>query len=804
MRVLTLNQGWMFTLADAGPGYWRPNVRDMGWLPARVPGTVQEDLVSNGIIADPFQGLGELGCQWVGESDWNYRLEFDWSSSGARNAILRFECLDTVCSIFLNGDLVAVHDNFFVPLEVDVRGALIDGRNVLEVHIESAVKVGERRRRAYFDDEALDWNTDWFDERAFVRKPAYSFGWDWGPRLVTCGIAGSVSLLEFDTRLTELDVLVTPLPDGRWSVRAETDGEASFKFLGSQGSTAELIECSSTRCCWHVQGELWWPRGYGDQVLHRVAALGSENRLQKTIGFRTIQLVEELDDRGKGFAFVVNGSPIYAMGTNWIPNSSYTLLKVAAQIEKYAELNFNMLRVWGGGAFESDEFYDACDRLGLMVWQDFPFACSYYPDHSRFREAVSSEAEVNVKRLRHHPSLALWCGNNECHQMAFQNWSGSGSSVSRFHGRPLYEEVVPSVLQRCDPGTPYVASSPAPSRSSEEVNVPLWGDEHYWNVWHGQGDWTHYEASEGRFASEFGFASSCSAAQWETCLSEGLKTRLGSPEHLRHDKTGKPWDVFTGYVESHYPKSFDLEDWVYHGQLNQRDALRHAIEHFRRSELCKGTLIWQANDCWPVQSWSVEDYLRLLKPAGFELARLYASPMISLRKQDDAVHVFLVNDSPAACSGVVAVEACNLAEAKLFVLAEAEFELNPGERRQVSDVACGHLNPLTSALRARVHHNRLSETWRLLAEPKNLMLREPGYSLSESGGKLVLAIEGVALDLVLCDPDDPFNLVPDVLPLAGQFAQSVCNGSLTYRYKSRPCHLRLRSLAGKSDLSLGS
>ncbi|MCC2672892.1 MAG: glycoside hydrolase family 2 immunoglobulin protein beta-sandwich, partial [Armatimonadetes bacterium] len=655
MRTTLLHSGWSFLHLDPGPGYPQPNVQRQRWLPASVPGHVHLDLMANGVIQDPFVRLGELGCRWVDEADWAYRTTFHWTPDPSLpRRVLQFEGLDTVCEVSLNGERIAAHDSMFLPLEVDVTDRLREGENELRIDFRSPVQVGQERRAAYFAAEGLPNVLERFDERAFVRKAGYMSAWDWGPRLLSCGIWRPVALVEYAARIRSFTVRQEPLPDGRFRVWTETvvDGDAEVTLTFGEHSASSSSTALQELDLVLDEARLWWPNGMGEQHLYPASVrLGNGQEVRKRIGLKTIALRREADEFGESFEFVVNGRPLWARGANWIPNDSFpsrvTVRDYHAQIADCRALGFNMLRVWGGGFYEAEPFYDACDEAGILVWQDFPYACCYYPDGPAEQEVARAEAAHHVRRLRDRASLALWCGNNENHQMWQEKWGVPTDHPPRYYGEPIYEAVLPGVVAELDPGRPYIPSSPIgippTGPQAGKVNSGGYGDSHYWDVWHGRGDWRFYLDSDARFSSEFGFASSCSLALWDRTLVPGDREFEG-PIVRWHDKTKKAWETCRGYVTDHYPEPQTLEDWVYYSQLNQRDALRCGIEHYRRGEFCKGSLIWQFNDCWPVESWAVQDYRRLLKPAGYELARLYADRLVSLvgAEGEEAVHV--VND----------------------------------------------------------------------------------------------------------------------------------------------------------------
>jgi beta-mannosidase len=783
-RELSLTEGWRFRQAESSVGYARPNEPANLWREAKVPGCVHDDLVQNGVLADPFERSHEAGCQWIGERDWEYLLEFDWHPDpGLPGRKLRFEGLDTVCRIFLNGEEIAQHENFFLPLEVDVAERLRPGTNELVVRFESAERTGMDRRAAYFRAEGLAHETEWFDERAFVRKPGYMFGWDWGPRLVTCGIWKPVRLIEYRSRIVSFEVFSERLEGGSFRVRSHThvEGEGRLRTTwdGREFEGDFEVEVSDPK--------LWWPIGEGEPHLYEASArLEDGPRESRRVGLRTIRLLREPDERGESFQFEVNGRRIFARGANWIPNDSFpsrvTPEEYREQVAACAALGMNMLRVWGGGLYEDEAFYDACDELGILVWQDFPFACSYYPCDGPSCNRIEEEARRQIRRLRGRASLAIWCGNNECDIMHFGGWATPEGRVERYFGDELFGEVLPRVCREEDPKRPYVRSSPI-GRCEPELGF---GDTHDWDVWHGRGDWTNYAASTSRFSSEFGFASACGEAAWKRA---GIRMEGRTPEdpHVRwHDKTKKPWEVFRGMVELHYPPAKTLEDWIYYSQLNQRDALRFGIEHFRTAGWASGTLIWQFNDCWPVQSWAVQDYARELKPAGFELERLYAHVLLGMRIEEGEVVLCAANDAPDAIETAAELELMDMA-GELLDRAVFPVRLEPGERIEIGRVPSGEENRHERVVCARLRGEPKSETWRTLEEPK-AMRWQPARLRSRDGE---LVVEGLAYDL---------TLTGELLGgLPGTRAVTLANGGLPLR-SPLPRGTRLRSLAGWSEV----
>lgn len=815
MRRTPFDTGWELAAAD-----WL-GAEDQGkmlgfsrleWLPAQVPGHVHLDLVRHGILADPFQARAELGCQWVDEARWVYRRRFEFApDASSPKQVLRFEGLDTVCRVFLNGTEVAAHDDMFLPLEVDVTGRLKDGPNEVRVEFESAPRTGRERRARYFAREGLPEDVVYFDERAFVRKAQFMFAWDWGPRLTSAGIWREVVLCEYASRILDVHVYQEHLPGGDVELSFHSEVEGEGRVLHLVEGIASPIE--DGQCVRLVQPELWWPAGLGRQKLLPVESFlvpsgvsrreelrdAALDRRSRKIGLRRLRLRREKDALGESFDFEVNGVPLWAVGANWIPDHSFPSIvdraRLRAQLGRALDMNMNMLRVWGGGLYESDDFYELCDELGLLVWQDFPFACSHVPDDEPAQAALRVEAAANVKRLRDHPSLAIWCGNNENLLMWQSKWGGAARQPPRYHGEVLYETILPEVLRELDPERPYIASSPI---GGENANDGGSGDQHAWDVWHGRGDWKNYRYSGGRFVSEFGFASAPGRSVWQEIFPgdpEWSRREVRDPVARWHDKTAKGYETYVGYVELHYPASRDLEEFTYHSQLNQRDALRFGIEHFRRTAGCRGALVWQMNDCWPAQSWAVLDHDGVYKAAAFELRRLYAPALVSLDFEvgEPVVKVWtLLDNAQAPVQGELVVEARRLEDGVLLGRWTQNVELQPGERGIRLEVPVSAYSAPETLLWASFLGTC---TFRLLAEPKHARVGAPEIGASYCEGGVVIETDRPVVDLFLWDPDGGVEMVENYVTMPSA-------GRLFLRARGRAGRLWARSLAGRHAIRL--
>ncbi len=768
----TLRTGWQVREGE------RPLVPPHNLLPpvpAQVPGHVHLDLLRTGVIPNPFERMHERDAAWVDSSDWIYDTTFSVTDTETGALFLRFGGLDTVADIWLNGELLGRTDNMFIPHEFDVTEKLHPGENHLEITFQSAKRVGMERQQAWNEagNNTLPRHWDNWNERAFVRKAQYMYGWDWGPVLLSCGVWRPVELIAVPlARLGDWKHAVEFGDDGHALVTLEAQVErapgqqetpltVTFTLAGA-GAVRANVDGTTARAEFTIDSpRLWWPHGWGEPALYDLSlSLAAGEALDKEvldseildsrdaqIGLRTIALLHapDSDGMGEGFKFHVNGHDIFIKGANWIPNDSFpTRLiwdtsegaapsgpdSVGERLRDAQRAGFNMLRVWGGGFYESEHFYNLCDALGLLVWQDFPYACSYYPDTEEYAEAARAEATQAVRRLRRHASLALWCGNNENQMMFDGNWTGT--LPPRLLGDRLYHGVLPQVLGREDPYTSYWPGSPSGGPPGE-ANSSHYGDCHNWDVWHGRGDWVHYAESSARFCSEFGFASSCGLAAWDTVLAPDDKTPF-SPAVRWHDKTRKGYETYLGYISLHYPAPQSLEDLVYYSQLNQAEALKFGVEHYRRLKgRCWGTLFWQLNDCWPVQSWSVIDSLGVPKAAWYASQKFYAPVLVSLKREGASVQAHLTSDLLHAISGTLTLTLETL-EGEVLAREQHAVTLGPNGTHLVATFS---LSSGANRERETFLHTRFApgleganvENILLLAEPKDLLRPLPGLAV---------------------------------------------------------------------------
>lgn len=758
-----INTGWRVREV---PREGTPVHNHLPWLPAQVPGGVHLDLMRAGVIPDPFVRMHERDVAWVDESDWVYETTFTVDGSPPACAFLKFHGLDTLAKIILNGEVLGHTQDMFIPHEFPVGGRLQTGENTLRVTFQSALRVGWERQAAWNagGNDTLPYHWDNWAERAFVRKAQYQYGWDWGPVLRGCGLWQPVELIT---------VPVARLGDWKHDVTFEANGQATVTVTAEverapgQEDTpltfSVYLHATDSEVAVPVESDevsvkvtidnprRWQPNGYGEASHYRLkmaltGEAGDADARWEHIGLRTVELVQEADGdgNGEGFKFRVNGTDIYAKGANWIPDHSFpseiTANRLRQRIWQARKAGFTMLRVWGGGFYESEEFYNLCDRMGILVWQDFPYGCSYYPDRGEYADLARAEATAAVRRIRNHPSLALWCGNNENQMMFDGNWTGT--RPPRLLGEHLYHEILSAVVGAEDPQTPYWPGSPWGGPAGD-CNSADYGDCHNWDVWHGRGDWVHYTENDSRFCSEFGFAASCGLGAWDECLAPGDRSPH-SPAVRWHDKTRKGYETYLGYIALHFPEAQSLEDLVYYSQINQAEALKCGVEHYRRRKGRNwGTLFWQFNDCWPVQSWAVIDSTGEPKAAYFACKKFYAPVLLSLVRDGETVQAHLVSDLLLPLSGEVA-----------FTLATLDGETLAEETADVSvaanaaalaasfplSAASGRERGVYVSARFAAEDGTAAENVLLLCEPKDLERADPGLAMTvaEAGDLLTI------------------------------------------------------------------
>ena len=644
------------------------------WHPAEVPGTVHTDLYNNELIPDPFYGENEQELQWIEKENWEYKTVFDLSDSifNKNNIQLCFKGLDTYADVYLNDSLILKSDNMFREWTIDCKPLLKKTNNKMHIIFRSPFLENE----AKFDKLTyeLPAGNDRGHKRisVFTRKAPYHFGWDWGPRFVTSGIWRPIEITAWDeTLIKDFQIYQLSLTDNlaklktEIEIQSETDTKVLLKLLNDKNilitKEIELHKgVNNIQETFNIrQPKLWWSNGLGDAHLyHFHIEIAKNGRIcdyqNRNFGLRTIEVVQQNDSIGKSFYFKLNGIPVFMKGANYIPQDAF-LPRVNK--EDYKELisaakstHMNMLRVWGGGVYEQDVFYDLCDENGILVWQDFMFACSMYPGDSAFLSSVEQEAIENVKRLRNHPSIALWCGNNEM-QVAWERWGyqkqyayskADSTSIYQDYDR-LFHQILPQIIETYDAGRFYWPSSPnsAPSGWEEEAQS---GDFHYWGVWWGKKPFSAYKNNIGRFMSEYGFQSLPSYSCVESFAPDSSQY-LVSPILKAHNKHPIGFETIAEYMKRDVKIPKNFKDYIISSQLLQAEGMKTAIEAHRRAmPYCMGSLYWQLNDCWPVASWSSIDYTGHWKAFHYRLKKLFAPLLISPTYHDRRLDIFVVSD----------------------------------------------------------------------------------------------------------------------------------------------------------------
>lgn len=665
-QTYVLDKGWEFSQAGSNE-----------WMSARVPGTVHQDLLDHGRLPDPFYGMNEQKVQWVEKEDWLYRTVFTVTADQLKSdaAWLTFEGLDTYADVYLNGSLLLKADNMFVGHKLAVKDVLREGENRLMIRFRSPV-----------EETAPQWDTDGFNYPAdndhsekrmsvYTRKAPYSYGWDWGIRLATSGIWRPVKLTfcngaaidDFFVCQQEVTEQVAKV-DNQLEINnvTSTPKEAQVKVVYAYGEQADTLtrtvvlqpgKNSLSMPAWIEKPHLWMPNGWGDPALYTFTATVSVDgkevaSREEAIGLRSIRVVMEDDKDGKSFYFEVNGKPMFAKGSNYIPGDALlpnmTGERYARLFEDIRAANMNMVRVWGGGIYEDDRFYEEADRNGILVWQDFIFACTTYPHDPTFLKRVSEEAVYNMRRLRNHASLAMWCGNNEIYEgMRYWGWKDKYSPVvwkEMTEGYDvLFRQLLPELVEANDPGRFYMHGSPYEANWGRPESWKI-ADSHNWGTWYGQKPFESLDTEIPRFMSEYGFQA---FPEMKTIrmFASPEDYELESPVMNAHQKASIGNFLIKKTMALYYKVPEKFEDLIYAGLILQGQGMRHGIEaHRRHRPYCMGSLPWQLNDSWPVVSWSSIDYYGNWKAMHYQIRRAFAPVLVDAIKEGNNLSYYIMSD----------------------------------------------------------------------------------------------------------------------------------------------------------------
>lgn len=727
---------------------------DNQWFPAKVPGTVHTDLLANKLIPDPFIGANEKQLQWIENEDWQYQTTFTISKAELKhqNAILHFDGLDTFAEVYLNGTKILSADNMFRTWKVDVKRVLKVGQNKLQITFASAVKKGKEEAKK------LPYTLPG-DEKVFTRKAQYHFGWDWGPRFVTAGIYKKVVLRFWDNAIlsqvkTNQDLTDKTLAKVVFSVDINTNKVGQYQLkINDKTEEIQLQKGQNTLSfSYEIKNpKLWWPNGLGEAHLypfdiHLIKDMQVIDSQKVTIGLRTIELVQEKDAIGKSFYFKVNGQPVYMKGANVIPPDSFlprvTDSVYQSIVKNAVNANMNMLRVWGGGVYTDDVFYEACDKNGILVWQDFMFACAMYPGDEAFLENVKQEVVDNVTRLQNHPSIALWCGNNE-NDEGWHNWgwqkqykySEADSTKIWNDYQKLFHDLIPKTLDSLLPKNEnrYWPSSPSIGWGRKESLLS--GDAHYWGVWWGLEPFEMYEMKVGRFMSEYGFQG---LPEKKTFLAFTKSDELNfdSEAVKNHQKHPTGYQTINEYMARDYQVPTNFEDFIYVSQFLQAEGMKTAIEAHRRAKPnCMGTLFWQLNDCWPVTSWSSVDYYGRWKAFQYEAKRSFNPILVDITANEVNYEVRVINDEPIP-HHITLVEEVMDFNGNPIDGYEVEFDIEANSNEVLSatpkeNYRAKNLRQMVISVTCTTATGKTSKGLYYFVKPKDLQLTKPNIQISK-------------------------------------------------------------------------
>ncbi|WP_320929626.1 glycoside hydrolase family 2 protein [Hungatella sp.] len=732
------------------------------WHKGTVPGTVLTDMMDGGLIEDPYWRTNEYETRELSRRDYRYEREFEVPESFFREEeqCLVFEGLDTIADIYLNDELLLAVNDMHRTWRIDVKGKL-KAVNRLAVAFHSPTAFIEKADR---EGDIFYASTGCMKGNGALRKAHYMFGWDWGPQLPDAGIFRNVYLSGFSTaRLDDVRIRQEHGAGGvklsvESSVRklSESDtagsGTLACKITAPDGTvlTVEKEACINETIEALIEApQLWWPNGYGAQPLYtvRVELRLSDSVLdvwERTIGLRTVTVCTDADEWGNQFAFVVNGQKIFAMGANYIPEDNLLghLSEERSErlIRDCARANFNCIRIWGGGYYPEDYVYDACDRYGILVWQDLMFACNVYDLNDEFEANILAETADNVKRIRHHACLGLWCGNNEM-EWGWRDWGRLEGHRPKYKAdyTKIFEMLLPRLVKQVDDQTYYWLSSPSSGGSFDDPNDFNRGDNHYWEVWHSNKPFTEYRDFYFRFCSEFGFQSfpgkktldSFSLPEDQNIFSEVMES---------HQKNGLANTKIFSYISGYYKYPKDMESIAYISQILQLKAIQYGVEHWRRNwGRCMGSIYWQLNDCWPVASWASIDYYGRWKALHYGAKRFYARFMATACEKEELsteIDYYIHNESFEERKAVLRVR---LIDRDFHTLYETETEITAAAF-EVKNVLSMDFAPLLAEAgmkkRAVAEYSLIEEGCvvsrgtTLFVKPKYFDFKTPEYRIS--------------------------------------------------------------------------
>lgn len=776
-QVVELYNNWQFK-----------KVKDTTWYATTIPSNVHSDLLKHKLIEHPFIGNNEEKLQWISETDWAYKTTFsvDAKTLQKKHLELQFKGLDTYATIKLNGKEILKTNNAFRTYTISVK-ATLKAENTLEIFFEHPAKYEEiaKSKLPYTLPEG---------NRIFTRKAQFQYGWDWGPKLNTMGVWRPITLTAFnDYKIRNVNIKQQKLTDEVADLAIEISKTSSIE-LDKQltydvyvndslyKTSNEIFKGATWLTSLQIKNpKRWWPHTIGKPFLYKIKVVAKKNNtildsISLKKGLRTVNLVQEKDCVGSSFYFNINGKPVYAKGANYIPQHS-----LQDQVKSYdyevlldntVKSNMNMLRVWGGGIYENDEFYELCDEKGVMVWQDFMFACAMYLGDNAFLKNVTKEAEDNVKRLRNHASIVLWCGNNESsegwHRWGWQD-GRSEAEKEEIWGNYLkvFDSILPKTVKKYANNIPYWESSPSYGRGNPKYEFE--GDAHDWWIWHDAYPFEHLEQKVPRFMSEFGFQSfpSYEAINY---INQKDTVSITDASFQSHQKHSRGFKLIREYMERDFPVPTAAQDYVYVSQLVQAHGILKGVEAQRRSKPYNmGTLYWQLNDCWPVVSWSSIDYFGNKKALYYQSKRAFDNVLISPVIQNNVIKTYIVNDEFTPKKGTLTQQIVSFDGAVIYdKTKEIKVPINSSLVVETMNLGSVKFNPLNHVL-VTTFNGKIA--YKYFSKPKDLQLLttaiETVITKTDNGFLITLKTDKLAKDVFLCTEvkgdfsDNFFDILPN-------------------------------------------
>lgn len=754
MNTYNLNGQWNMTRVSTGENY-----------SVKVPSDNYTQLLELGVIPDPYYKDNEKKVEWVGREDWTYEKTFTLTENDLANRKILLVCkaLDTICDVYVNDTLIGKGENAHLKYEFSMKENAKAGENTLKIVFSAPTSYAERKQK----ENPIPKNCNGTDGAAYIRKPHCHYGWDWGPHLPLSGITDDIWIECFDNRLEDVEIKqihengkviikTNPVVDG--------DGEVTTKIIYPCG-TEYIIENNEITI---ETPELWWTRelsGKEKQPLYTVVATLDDTTVTKKIGLRTIRLNREKDEYGTNFCFYLNDTPIFAKGANWILPDSL-MGRVTNDIYDYyidsaLSANFNMLRIWGGAYYAPEYFYEQCDEKGLLLWQDFMFACLMYPFYEDgFRENVLTEIKYQIKRIKSHPSLCLWSGNNEIETMFA--YMPENMKIVQWYKKFFYE-ILKDLVTELDPDTPYIETSPIGESFRKGVTGDEHGDTHMWTVWHGQKPLNYYRTRPTRFCSEFGLES-LPSMDAVSQFAEESDFYITSDIFNSHQKCRNGNRKMLYYLLEKYYEPEKFEDLIYMTNLIQKECIQDATEHWRRHcERCHGSLFWQYNDCWQAPSWSSVDYTGKWKALQYASRHFFEPVCVSVQETKNDYKIYAINDLKEEKNVKISVKLSTL-DGKVISSNEITKTLIPLKSECVFEEKIGgNKNNIFLSVKMYENDTLISERTKIFAPDRDLKLKantiqnEVSYENGEITVKLVSPIFCRSVMVDIEDFKEPFS-----------------------------------------------